>query len=73
MEKLCQQIITSHEQRQALLKELKSGALQLREETAQMLQGFRKQFETLRDDLHAAREAWQKVTTALAKKRRHTK
>ena len=73
MEKLCQRIITSHEQRQALLKELKSGALQLREETAQMLEGFRGRFETFRDDLQAARKAWQKATTALAKKRRHTK
>ncbi len=73
MEKLCPQMIASHGQRQVLLKELKSGALQLREETARMLEGFRKQLETFRNDLHAARGAWQKAATALAKKRRHTK
>lgn len=73
MEKLCQEITASHEQRQALLKELKSGALQLREETAQMLEGFRGRFEKFRDDLQAARKAWQKAITALAKKRQHTK
>jgi hypothetical protein len=37
-----------------------------------MRQSFRKRLETFRDDLEAAREAWQKATTALAKKRRHT-
>lgn len=73
MERLCREIATSHEQRQALLTALKSGALRLREETTQRLQGFRKQSETLRGDLLAARSAWQKVTAVLAKKRRRPK
>ena len=71
MERLCQEIATSHEQRRMLLKELKSGALRLRGETTQRLQGFRKQFETFRGDLQAARRAWQKAAAVLARKRRH--
>jgi len=54
-----------------LLKELKSGALRLRGETTQRLEGFRKQFETFRGDLQAARRAWQKSAAVLARKRRH--
>lgn len=73
MERLCRDIARSNQQRQALLNELKSGALQLRRETAQALQSFRKQFEMLREDLQAARKVWQKAATALAKKRRHPK
>lgn len=73
MERLCREIATSHQQRQALLNELKSGALQLREETAEMLEDFRKRSETFREDLQAARKAWQKAATVLAKKRRHPK
>ncbi len=73
MEKLCQQIVTSHEHRQALRKELKSGVLQLKEETAQMLEGFRKQVERFRNDVRAAKETWQKTSAALAEKRRRTK
>ncbi len=73
MERLCREIATSHKQRQALLTALKSGALRLREETTQRLQGFRKQSETLRGDLQAARRAWQKAAAVLAKKRRHPK
>ena len=73
MERLCRNIATSHAQRQALLNELKSGALRLREETTRRLQSFRKQSETLRGDLLAVRSAWQKAATVLAKKRRHPK
>jgi hypothetical protein len=54
-----------------LLKELKSGALRLRGETTQRLQGFRKQFGTFRGDLQAARRVWQKSAAVLARKRRH--
>ena len=70
MEKLCQDILASHEQRQAMLKQLKIGAVELKEETAHMLKGFRKQLATFRDDFHAGREAWQKAAATLAKKRR---
>ena len=70
MEKLCHDILASHEQRQVLLKQLKTGAAELQEETAQMLKGFRKQLATFRDDFQAGREAWQKAATTLAKKRR---
>ena len=70
MEKLCQDILASHEQRQALLKQLKDGTGELKEETAHMLKGFRKQLATFRDDFQAGREAWQKAATTLAKKRR---
>jgi len=70
MEKLCQDIVASHEQRQALLKQLKTGASELKEETVRMLRGFRKQLTTFRDDFHAGREAWQKAAATLAKKRR---
>ncbi len=73
MERLCREIATSHEQRQALLTALKSGALRLREETTRRLQGFRKQSEALRGDLLAVRSAWQKAAAVLAKKRRHLK
>ena len=71
MDRLCQEIATSHAQRQALLKDLRSGALRLRGETTHRLQGFRKQFETFRGDLQAAKRAWQKSAAVLAKKRRH--
>ena len=70
MEKLCQDILVSQEQRQALLKQLKDGAGELKQETTQMLKGFRKQLGTLRDDFQAGREAWQKAAATLAKKRR---
>jgi len=70
MEKLCQDIVASHEQRQALLKQLKTGAAELKEETTHMLRGFRKQLATFRGDFQAGREAWQKAATTLAKKRR---
>ncbi len=70
MEKLCQDILVSHEQRQMLLKQLKDGAGELKKETTQMLKGFRKQLDTLRDDFQAGREAWQKAAATLAKKRR---
>jgi len=70
MEKLCQDILVSHKQRQELLKQLKAGPSQLKEETAHMLKGFRKQLGTFRDDFHAGREAWQKAAATLAKKRR---
>ncbi len=70
MERLCREIATSHAQRQALLKDLRSGALRLRGETTHRLQGFRKQFETFRGELQAARRAWQKAATVLARKRR---
>jgi len=70
MEKLCQDILASQEQRQALLKQLKDSASELKEETAHMLKGFRKQLGTFRDDFHAGREAWQKAAATLAKKRR---
>ena len=70
MEKLCQDILASHEQRQALLKQLKMGASELKEATAHMLRGFRKQLATFRGDFHAGRGAWQKAATTLAKKRR---
>lgn len=73
MERLCREIASSRAQRQALLKELKSGAMRLREETTQRLLGFRKQFETFRGDLQAASKVWQKAATVLAKKRRHAK
>jgi hypothetical protein len=73
MERLCQEIVASHEQRQALLTALKSQNLRLRAETAQKLVGFRKQSAALRGDLQAARKAWQKAATVLAKKRRHPK
>jgi hypothetical protein len=73
MERLCREIATSHAQRQALLKELKTGALRLREETTRRLQGFRRQSEMLRGDLLAVRSAWQKATAVLAKRRRHPK
>jgi hypothetical protein len=71
MEKLCQDILASHEQRQTLLKQLQEGAVELKQETTQMLKGFRKQLGTLRDDFQAGREAWQKAAAALAKKRQH--
>ena len=71
MERLCQEIATSHAQRQALLKDLRSGALRLRGETTRRLQGFREQFETFRGELQAARRAWQKAGTVLARQRRH--
>jgi hypothetical protein len=71
MEKLCQDIMSLHEQRQAMLKQLKDGAGELKEETAHMLRGFRKQLATFRGDFHAGREAWQKAAATLAKKRRH--
>jgi len=70
MEKLCQDILVSQEQRQTLLKQLKDGAVELKKETTQMLKGFRKELTTFRDDFHAGREAWQKAATTLAKKRR---
>ena len=70
MEKLCHDILASHEQRQVLLKQLKTGAVELQEETAHMLKGFRKQLATFWDDFQAGREAWQKAATTLAKKRR---
>ena len=73
MEKLCQDIMASQEQRQVLLKQLKTGAVELKEETAHMLKGFRKQLATFRDDFQAGREAWQKAATTLAKKRQHRK
>lgn len=73
MERLCREIAASHEQRQALLTALKSGALRLREETTRKLQGFRKQSETLREDLLAVRSAWRKGAAVLAKKRGHPK
>ena len=71
MEKLCQDILASHAQRHMLLKQLKDGAVALKEETARMLKGFRKQLATFRDDFQAGREAWQKAATTLAKKRRN--
>ena len=71
MEKLCHDILASHEQRHALLKQLQDGTVKLKEETAQMLKGFRKQLATFRDDFQAGREAWQKAATTLAKKRQH--
>ncbi len=70
MEKLCQDILASHEQRQTLRKQLKTGAIELKEATAHMLKGFRKQLTTFRGDFHAGREAWQKAAATLAKKRR---
>ena len=70
MEKLCQDILASHEQRQTLLKRLHDGAEELKKETTQMLKGFRKELTTFRDDFHAGKEAWQKAATTLAKKRR---
>ena len=70
MEKLCQDIVASQEQRQALLKQLKRGAAELQEATAHMLRGFRKQLTTFRGDFQAGREAWQKAAATLAKKRR---
>jgi len=70
MEKLCQDILASHEQRQTLLKQLKDGAGELKRETTQMLKGFRRQLATFRGDFHAGREAWQKAAATLAKKRR---
>ena len=73
MERLCREIAASRAQRQALLKELKSGAERLREETTRRLQGFRKQSEALRGDLLAVRCAWQKAAAVLAKKRGHPK
>jgi hypothetical protein len=73
MEKLCQDILASHQQRQTLLKQLKDGAVELKKETTQMLKGFRKQLGTLRDDFQAGREAWQKAATSLAKKRQHAR
>ena len=73
MEKLCHDILASHGQRQTLLKQLKDGTVELKEETAQMLKGFRKQLATFRNDFQAGREAWQKAATTLAKKRQHRK
>ena len=73
MEKLCQDIMSSHEQRQAMLKQLKTGASELKKETAHMLKGFRKQLATFRDDFQAGREAWQKAAATLAKKRQHAR
>ena len=73
MEKLCQEIASAHEQRQAFLTSLQSETPRLRAETAQRLQGFRNQSAALREDLQAARKAWQKAATVLAKKRRHAK
>jgi len=73
MEKLCQDILASHEQRQALLKQLKTGVAELQEETVHMLKGFRKQLATFRDDFHAGKEAWQQAAMTLAKKRQHGK
>jgi hypothetical protein len=73
MERLCREIASWHEQRQTLLTTLKSGALQLKEDTSQRLQGFRKQSVTLRGDLQAARKAWQKAAAVLAKKRQHAR
>jgi len=49
------------------------GESVLEAETAQRLQGFRKQSAALRGDLQAARKAWQKAAMVLAKKRRHPK
>lgn len=72
MEKLCQDIMAGHERRQALRKQLREGAVELKHETANMLRGFRKQFETFRSDFQAGREAWQKAAATLAKKRRQT-
>ena len=69
MEKLCQDIIASHERRRELLTQLKTDTLQLKGETASMLKGFRKQFKTFRDDFQAGREAWRKAASVLAKKR----
>jgi flagellar motor switch protein FliM len=73
MERLCREIFASHEQRQALLEELKSSALRLSTETRQRLQDFRRQSETLREDLRAARAVWRKASRALATKRRNAK
>ena len=73
MERLCREIARSHEQRQVLLTTLQAESLRLRADTAQRLQGFRKQSAALRGELQAARETWQKTATALAKKRRHAK
>lgn len=73
MEKLCQDILASHEQRQTLLKQLKDGAVELKQETTNMLKGFRKQLATFRDDFQAGREAWQKAAATLAKKRQHVR
>ena len=73
MEKLCQDILASHERRQALRKQLQEGTVELKHETAQMLKGFRKQLTTFRDDFHAGREAWQKAAATLAKKRQHAR
>jgi t-SNARE complex subunit (syntaxin) len=73
MEKLCQEIARSHEQRQVLLTTLQVESLRLRADTAQRLQGFRKQSAALRRELQAARKTWQKAAAALAKKRRHPK
>jgi hypothetical protein len=73
MEKLCQEIASAHAQRQALLTSLKSETLRLRAETSRTLRGFRKQSAALRGELQAAKSAWQKAATLLAKKRRHPK
>ena len=73
MEKLCQEIAISHEQRRMLLKELKSSALRLREETTQYLEGFQKQFDTFRGDFQAARRAWRKSAAVLSRKRRRSR
>ena len=56
-----------------MLNSLKSQSLRLREETTQMLQGFRKKSETFRGELQAARKVWQKTAAVLAKERQHSK
>ncbi len=56
-----------------MLDSLKSQSLRLREETAQMLQGFREESGTFREDLQAAKKVWQKTAAVLAKKRQHAK
>ncbi len=74
MERLCREIASWHEQRQTLLSTLKSESLQLREETTRRLLDFRKESETLRGDLQAAKKAWQKAAAAvLTEKRQHAK
>jgi hypothetical protein len=70
MQRLCQAIATSHAQRQALRKDLRAGALRLRREAARRRHGFQMQFETFRGELRAARMAWQKAATVMARKRR---
>jgi len=73
MESLCRDIAASHEQRQALLRGLKAGAVRLSDETSQRLQDFHRQSEALREDLRAAKAVWRKASRALATKRRNAK